>query len=290
MFVNSLLNMRMLSINLCTFFVALVVEVQGTSYFISPSGNDNSAGTSPSTPWRSAARASEVLFAPGDAVLFQGDVNHLLSEGGAGLTVRSSGLHGAVSSPTILVSSYGNGAARLVGNGSSFDAITILNTGGVEVCNISVYDVALTLSPHSIVHAGIHALSTGQDNDAPKFSNVYIHDVSVTGFLYGFAVDAFSSCQGFAHVRIERVLATNATGTGISSQGSYSSTCYSHHDILVADSAANWNQVQLCVSPHIPLLSSSRLPCFVGRRLKHQQLVRFGNSAIWCGWSTHITL
>ena len=212
-----------------------------TTYYVSPSGNDNSSGTTPSSPWRSAARASEIIFTSGDAVLFEGGVTHYLTEAGAGLTVRTAA---GTASPPIVVASYGNGNAILMGDGSRFDSIVVLNTGGVEVCNISTWDSALATDPHSIKFTGVHALSTGSDDAAPKFASVWFHDISTSGFLYGVAVDSFSSCQGFTGLRIERALATNATGTGISSQGSYSPSCYAHSDLVVAYSAAYWNQVR----------------------------------------------
>ncbi len=210
----------------------------GTTYFISPTGNDNSPGTSPLTPWRSAARASSVTFGSGDAVLFEGGVDHDLVEGGAGLTVRTAT---GTANPSVVVASYGGRIARLLGDGSRFDGITILNTGGVEVCNVSLFNRAI---PHHISFSGIHALSTGTVDDASKYTSVWFHDVETTGFLYGIAIDSFSSCQGFAGARIERAQTTNATGTGISSQGSYSASCYAHKDIFISNSSANWNQVR----------------------------------------------
>lgn len=216
------------------------ISAASSTYFISPQGDDSHSGTSPASAWRSAARASQVVFSSGDAVLFQGSVAHNLSEGGSGLTVRSAQ---GVADPAVIVASYGQGTAVLIGDGSRFDGITILNTGGVEVCNISLLDSTVTVNPHAVAFSGVHALSTGASDTAPKYNAIWIHDVSVTGFLFGVAVDAFSSCQGFSGVTIERVVATNATGTGISSQGSYSASCYSHANILVVDSEAIWNQV-----------------------------------------------
>ena len=234
----SLLRTRQRAYVAIVFFVSL--SAASSTYFISPQGDDSLPGTSPANAWRTAARASQVVFESGDAVLFQGSVTHNLSEGGSGLTVRTAQ---GVADPAIVVSSYDQGTAVLIGDGARFDGITVLNTGGVEICNITLVDSSVVPDPHAVAFSGVHALSTGASDAAPKYIAIWIHDVSVTGFLYGVAVDAFSSCQGFSGVTIERVVAKNATGTGISSQGSYSASCYSHANILVVDSEAIWNQV-----------------------------------------------
>jgi hypothetical protein len=42
------------------------------SYYVSPSGSDFAAGTSPSTAWRTVARVNSAALVAGDTVLFQG--------------------------------------------------------------------------------------------------------------------------------------------------------------------------------------------------------------------------
>jgi hypothetical protein len=221
---------------LCVFALHAWIAT-ATTYFISPTGNDAATGTSESSPWQSAKRASEVVFSGGDAVLFEGDVVHdFTSVGQTGLTVRAS----TSSVGTIQIGSYGGAPAQIIADATKFDAIIILNTGGVEICNVTVANNEYA-DPSRISQCGIHVLSTSTIS-GPRFSDVYIHDVAVHGFMYGIAVDAFSGCQGFQGVRIVRALATNCTNTGISSQGSYDASCYSHADISVLDSAANFNQ------------------------------------------------
>ena len=43
----------------------------GTTYYVSPSGNDSASGTSPNSALRTVGRASGLNLGPGDSVLFQ---------------------------------------------------------------------------------------------------------------------------------------------------------------------------------------------------------------------------
>jgi hypothetical protein len=45
--------------------------VLATTYYVSPSGSDSSAGTAPSTPWATVAKVDSTSFEPGDRILFQ---------------------------------------------------------------------------------------------------------------------------------------------------------------------------------------------------------------------------
>ncbi|MHC4158402.1 MAG: right-handed parallel beta-helix repeat-containing protein, partial [Planctomycetota bacterium] len=59
---------------LMTFVLLLSISgaVRGTDYYVSPSGNDGAAGTSPSTAWQTISKVNTVDFDPGDGVLFEG--------------------------------------------------------------------------------------------------------------------------------------------------------------------------------------------------------------------------
>jgi len=81
--------------------------VQGTTYYVSPSGNDNAAGTSPSTAWATTNKVNSTTFSPGDSILFEG------GETFQGGLVFTSG--GTPTSP-ITLSSYGSGRATIQGD------------------------------------------------------------------------------------------------------------------------------------------------------------------------------
>ena len=193
--------------------------VRPTSYYISPTGSDSAAGTSPAAAWRSATPANAFAFAPGDSILFEA-VEHSLA---TGLVVHEA----------VTVASYGGGGeARIVVDASSSAAITVLNTGGVLIANISVAHNGAAKAKFN----GVSVLSTDA-SASPRFSGVSILDVTAAGFVNGISVDA-DGCRGFEHVLIARCSATGSLGTGIASSGNYGATCFSHADIVVQDSSA----------------------------------------------------
>jgi Malectin domain/F5/8 type C domain len=54
---------------------ALESRVLFTTYYVSPTGNDNNNGTTTATPWASVAKVDNATFQPGDKILFQRDGN-----------------------------------------------------------------------------------------------------------------------------------------------------------------------------------------------------------------------
>src|SRR3954464_7458663 len=60
------------------------------TYYVSPTGNNASAGTSPTTAWKTIDRVNGKDFAPGDRVLFQGGKTFTVSSAkGANLLTTS---------------------------------------------------------------------------------------------------------------------------------------------------------------------------------------------------------
>jgi hypothetical protein len=59
---------------LFTTFMSANIEntVSTNTYYISPTGNDNAAGTSASAPWQSISKINAMNIAPGSTILFQG--------------------------------------------------------------------------------------------------------------------------------------------------------------------------------------------------------------------------
>jgi hypothetical protein len=78
-------------------------SITGRAYYVSPSGSDTNAGTSPQAAWRTVARANRASLSPGDGILFQG-----------GATFSDDALmpdaSGAQGSPLVF-GSYGTGKA-----------------------------------------------------------------------------------------------------------------------------------------------------------------------------------
>jgi hypothetical protein len=84
---------------------AAVPVVSGTTYYVSASGSDSNAGTSPAQAWQTVGRVNRQSLAPGDAVLFAG-----------GQTFSDSDLEPATSGTaahSIVFGSFGHGVAVL---------------------------------------------------------------------------------------------------------------------------------------------------------------------------------
>jgi len=81
------------------------VSIVGTTYYVSPSGSDANAGTTPVTAWRTVARVNRASLQPGDGVRFEG--GQTFSDDT--LMPGTSGASGA----QIVFGSYGTGKATL---------------------------------------------------------------------------------------------------------------------------------------------------------------------------------
>lgn len=81
-----------------------------TTYYVSHNGNDSNSGTSQSSPWRSIARVTQIIYSlePGDHILFE--------RGGVypgRLDIPKSG----TSSNPIVVGAYGSGEKPIISGG-----------------------------------------------------------------------------------------------------------------------------------------------------------------------------
>ena len=63
---------KMISLLSFVLLLALAGTTLGTTYYVSPSGNDGAAGTSPSTAWKTTNKVNSTTFSAGDSVLFEG--------------------------------------------------------------------------------------------------------------------------------------------------------------------------------------------------------------------------
>jgi len=141
----------------------------GTTYYIDPSGHDDSIGTNATAAWKSLAKINATVFSPGDQILFK--------SGGVWndtLHIKSSGANGA----PIIIDKY-DGDARPVINGggkkNGSNALYLNKVSYVEVNNLELTNT---------VPAGIFYAATGiRINGGSGASNVsvkncYIHNVN----------------------------------------------------------------------------------------------------------------
>jgi len=156
------------------------------TYYLSPSGNDAAAGTSPTTAWRTLGKASAAHLPPGSKLLLQA--------GGVftGQLTIGPGDAGSASDP-VVIGSYGGADAKIYApNGSG---ILVYDTGGVDIT-----DLQLTGGSPPGKGNGISIYS-----DLPtdhRLDHIAISDVDVSGFLYGITVGGPHDGAGFRDVAI----------------------------------------------------------------------------------------
>ncbi|BAT55526.1 parallel beta-helix repeat-containing protein [Nostoc sp. NIES-3756] len=173
--------------------------VTGTTYYISATGNDRNSGTSTNSAWRTIGKINNVIFKPGDRILFQGGTTF------SGNLSFNANDKGSASNP-IIISSYGTGRATI--NAGTGKGIMVYNTAGYNISNLNV--------------AGSGAgTNTGDGiafyNDLAgniKLDGITIDSVEVQGFRnYGIGIGGWNQQSGYRNVRVTNV-ATHRNGKG----------------------------------------------------------------------------
>ena len=147
-------------------WLAYASSVLGALYYVSNSGNDGNAGTSPTAAWKSLAKVNRFSFAPGDVVLFErggvwrgaGDVNPFFPrefEAYQRFTAKDAGsrlvnLQSCVLKPSKLTLRVGEShqvqAVAVYSDGTSADATPIARF-------VSEDSSAVSVTPGGRVHA-----------------------------------------------------------------------------------------------------------------------------------------
>jgi hypothetical protein len=201
----------------------------GVTYYLSPSGNDAAAGTSPAAAWQTLGKASSARLAPGSRLLLQA--------GGVftGQLTVGPGDAGSAVDP-VIVGSYGNGTARIhspIGSG-----IYIHDTSGVDI-----EDLQLTGSPHPGEGDGINAY-----NDLPtghRLDHITISNVDVYGFLYGISVGGANESAGFSNVQISNANLHDNIDAGLLTYGPTfdpKAPAYANQHVRVSNVQATMNR------------------------------------------------
>jgi len=149
------------------FIVAVCQRALGTTYYVSPSGDDGHSGTSTQAAWRTLDKVNSTGLSPGDKVLLEAgrefSGNLLLTAEDAGTPMQP-----------VVVGSYGSGRARIkAGDGSG---VTVLNAGGVLVENL----IVLGNDHRTNVGSGVKIVNTLPNNQ--KLRYIRIHNVEAAGF------------------------------------------------------------------------------------------------------------
>jgi hypothetical protein len=218
------------------------------TFYLSPRGNDAAAGTEPARAWRTVARASREVLAPGDSVLLQGGATF------PG-TLRLEPEDVGTPARPVTITTWGAGRATI--DAGAGTGVLIHNTGGVRIARLVVVGTSRA-ALDSAQLAGENVKRAARTNaglpsgivavndllgDVP-IASVRIEDVEVAGFAgHGLLVDGARWFSGFRDVRIDRVAAHDNGLSGVSVLGEYPKLVallanrlaprYAHEDVAV---------------------------------------------------------
>jgi hypothetical protein len=158
-----------------------------TTYFVSPDGNDNNAGTSPDDAWRSIARVNRENFRPGDRILFEGGSTF------AGNLAFGLGSQGSAGD-SITVGSYGGDKATIAaGKGAGF-AVTDSSYFTIEDLNVVGSGFASN---------GADGIQFVNEFTGRTLVDLAVHDVNVSGFgQVGMEFTGLNNSGDFVHVQV----------------------------------------------------------------------------------------
>jgi hypothetical protein len=190
-------------------------------YYVSPAGNDNDTGATPTSAWRTINRLNLVSFAPGDRIFLEGGRTHT---GNLRLTADDVGSAAA----PILVTTYGTGRATI--NAGTGTAIQIYNTAGISIRNVDVVGAGVS----SNLGSGVSAYADLSGDVKLRF--LHIESVNASGFgKRGIEVGGNNGSTGFEDVTIRSAAAWGNARDGIMTYGPVVGT---HRNVYVGYSRA----------------------------------------------------
>jgi len=203
--------------------LGLVSTVQATTYYVSPSGNDNNAGTSTSTAWKTIAKVNSVTFAAGDSILFEGGQTF-----SGGLVFSESG----TAATPIIIGSYGSGRAT-INSGYHEKGFNGQNAAGLDIRDLIFLGSGNDyVSTSTSTFNGIHLEATG----STKLVYIRINNVEVNGYAdRGIVLWGSDTFGGFDDVRITNCVVCNIGREGINSRTGWPVSSYSHTNIYLGD-------------------------------------------------------
>jgi len=201
--------------------LVMAAGAQGTTYYVSPSGNDNNSGTSTGDAWATTDKVNSMTFSAGDGILFEGGETF-----SGGLVFGSSG---TAASP-IVVSSYGTGRATIQGD---FEEIVLyaLNCAGYEISDMIFRGSGNTGNQDNLDFCGIKFYNTsGVELEYVRIDNVEVSGVRGWGIV--FDGDNF---KGFRDVHVTNCEVCDIGCEGINSATDWQVRGDTHHDFYIAN-------------------------------------------------------
>jgi hypothetical protein len=191
-------------------------SVSASTYYVSASGNDQFAGTSVATAWRTIERVNGTRLAPGDLVLFEGG-----SSFAGSISLRN--YNQATGLQPIVFGSYGAGRAY-INSGSSY-GFYAHNVGGIELRRLNFVGSGRLSNTNSGI---IFFL----DSANVHLQHIVLDSVTVQGYrATGISIGSWNGTSGYDGVRITNCI-TSANGEA--GLASYAQDLAAHHNWYVA--------------------------------------------------------
>jgi hypothetical protein len=186
-----------------------------TTYFVSPTGNNNNAGTSPADAWRSVSRVNRESFRPGDTILFLGGATF------AGNLALGVGSQGSAADP-ITISSHGGGRATI--NAGKGTGVAVTDASYVTVADLNIVGSGFTSN------TGNGVLFTS-DLPGTSVRGGTVRDVNASGFGHnGIFFNGTNGSNDFRGISISYAV-TDDNGDGgvnVQAQGNASDVYIGH--------------------------------------------------------------
>lgn len=167
----------------------ILAQITGTTYYVSPTGNDGNSGTSASYPWKTIDRLNSVNLQGGDGILFE---TNQTFDGKLYFDAQDTGTE---TSP-IIVSTYGSSGKATIRNTSDV-ALFTYNTQGLEFSHLIFQGPGRTNSNKD----GVNIYNDLANNT--KLRHIYFDDIEVKDFgLNGLSLGGWNGTSGFENVQI----------------------------------------------------------------------------------------
>jgi hypothetical protein len=218
------------ALSACAYEPAAPVRPQGpVTYYLSPTGSDSAAGTSPASAWRTLARASKAALDPGTRLLLQAGRSF------AGNLTLTAADAGSARRP-VYIGTYGKGVAAITTTSGS--GITIYDTAGVAIHGLAIRGQAKS----RLSGSGINIFS--DLNHGRELQHILISDVNIGGFGYGISMGSKPGATGFSNVWIQNSALHDNVIAGLVSYGSPFNAVkpsYSNQNIYISHVSAYHN-------------------------------------------------
>lgn len=203
------------------------IGLKATTYYVSPTGDDASAGTSTSTAWKTIAKINNMAIPAGTTILFEGGKIF-----NGALYLDNNDANNAANA--VVISSYGTGKATInSANGSGFFAY---NTQGITISNL--------------IFEGSGMASNTADGvlfyaDLPgnvKLSKININNIEVHNYgKTGISIASSNGNTGFKDVVIDGAHVYQVKQNGIITGGytSQSHTGWAHQNVTIRNTEVN---------------------------------------------------